>query len=854
MKALKSNSLLSALLFLMTACSLPTGPETDPLNQTDTSTTKVLAALGVSTDLGSRMDPNENELSDSYNPMDGVMTTMWKRSEIYQAGMSLNGQLNALLQDNTYSTLIQQTDGTWSESPKKAINADVDGDGIEDVVIAVFYIDGSNDDMISIRVLNYQASTQTSQEKRRFDVSADGLDLSGALDGYAGTDGSGALPGNSTKDDAFLRQDLAAGDLDGDGKDEIVITVGLMVYILDDAGNGFSTLASRSMSNLSTNSDTVLRVDTADYDLDGRDEIVIVNGEDESGIVAQFLIYDDILANTTLSSPLSSGNILVTSGSTYSMRAADVTTGDYDGDGLPETAFCGMSSGDDTSLITLILDTAMSSASSPVFSFLSAHASQDAVFSKSLTSYAIDTGLGATVQSGTYTYCSLIPGMGSGDIDGALNSAGLKVDEIVAGREIYRLSGSSLTRPWGSYAVTEASDSFCVAADLLRVADVNNDMKADVVYMPYGFGLDYELKILETNDEDDGLAIVSKSMDSVSYDTYFSNIYDTEASRPLEAYPTICLSNIDTDSVVVRYLGHELLFTNPVIVAAIASPPFWTGINDGGQGHTAFGYIEGTSNSTEENQSFSVGMSVGFEVEDPLGTSSISGQATVSSSMNWGIATTHEVEETWGYTTGIGEDKIVFTSIPFDVYYYEVVTGPSSTAHVGQMMTVSVPRALGTYNVERTFYNANNGDGRDVNFHPSPGTPGSYHGSADISSLASATLGGLFSSNTLTVGQSGTGTTAITMSSTAITTSSKSIELSVEVEANAKVEYMTMGVSTGYANSFSYQTSVTTGTYIEGEVPDVPAGDSSLLFDWGLMAYPTVDGDQKYTVVSYYVN
>jgi len=846
MKDLRASTLICLPLLIMVSCSLPTGSGTGAPTVTDTSTTVVLASLGVTTALGSRTDPNDNALPASYNPLDGVTTTMWKRSELYQAGMSQGGTYNALMQDSSYSTLKQQTDGDWSSiQPKKAIGADVNGDGIEDVVIVVFYSSGSNDDMISVRVLNYQASTQTSVEKRKFDVSTDGLDLSDALGGYAGTNGSDALTGNSTKDDAFLRQDLAAGDLDGDGKDELVITVGLMVYVLDDAGNGFSTLAKRSMPNLSTNSDTVLRVDVADYDMDGKDEIVIVNGEDESGIIAQYYIYDDIASDATLSSPISSGNILVTSGTTYSLRAADVTTGDYDGDGLPETAFCGMATNDATTLVTLVLDTSMSAASTPTFSVLAAHASQGAVFSKSATQYAThDVFGGGSSTSGTYNYYSLITGMGSGDIDGALNSAGLAVDEIVAGREIYRLSGTSLTRPWGSNAVTNDSDSYCVAADLLRVGDVNNDKKADVVYMPYGFGVDYALKMLETNAEDDGLAIATKTMDSISYETYLlTTIYDTEASRPLEAYPTIGLANVDTDSVVVKYLGHELLFTDPVIVAAIASPPYWAGVNDGGEGHTAFGYIEGTSSGTAEDQSFSVGMSVGFEVEDPLGTSSVSGQATVSSSMNWGSATTREVEETWGYTIGVGEDKVVFTSIPFDVYYYEVVAGPSSTANVGQTMTV-----------ERTFYNANNGDGQDVSFHHSLGTPTSYYGASDISSLASSTLGGLFSSNTLTVGQSGTGTTAITMSSTTMTSTSKSIELSVEVEANAKIEYMTMGASTGYANGYSYETSVTTGTYIEGEVPDVTAGDGSLLFDWGLMAYPKVDGGQKYTVVSYYVN
>ena len=848
---LKKWLLVLLVIWPIASCNIPGDTEEKTTNAdtedktTETDTLKVLTALGVDTDLGSRGDPNGNDLSDDYNPLTGTGAYLLKRSEIYLAGLSCAGACNALFDDDGYNLLFREDDGDWSESmPKRSIGADVDGDGIEEVIIMVYYTSGDYDDQVRLRVLDYRDSEESSLETT-IDATGYGLDLSEILSGYAenscGDETVDLLNGLTDiwGDNAFLRQDLAAGDLDGDGRDEIVFTIGPRIFVLDDEDNDFEILATDTPDDRSPDTTTYLKVDTADFDLDGKDEIILVNGEDKNSFIAQYIIYDDIESGPNLSNPLIENNIS-TSSTTQSLRAANVATGDYDGDGLMEAAFCGMASDDNETLVTLILDTEMDDGSSPEFSFLSGTASQDAYMS----------------YSDVYYYYFL-PGIASGDVDGDVNDDGLTADEIAAGGMLYQLNLSGELEEKESLAISSNCFFF---TDQLCLGDVNNDQKDDIVYfiMPtqtsfFTEGVIFEtsistcLTIMETK-KDSGSFVVNNDIDGISIK--FSN-------KDGYAYTmgdfTFCLPNVDDDSVAVRYIGHELLFTGPVIVATLASPPYWSDVNEDGEGHTGFGYISGSSATTEQAQTFSVGLSVGFEIEDPLGTSGIEASATVEAAMNWGTASTHEIEETWGYTIGIGEDKVVFTTIPFDVYYYEVVGAPDEGA-AGQIMTVSVPRSPSTYNVERSFYNDNNGDSYDVTFRHTLGDPNSYYSSADLDDLDND--GGLFSKNMLTVGQSNSGTTTISLSEINITEESSSYEAGVEVEWEAKVGYATMGSNIGYSYGYGYSSSVSTGTYAEGEVPDIPARytDDDYIFDWGLMAYPIEGPGQAFTMVTYYVD
>ncbi len=55
--------------------------------------------------------------------------------------------------------------------------------------------------------------------------------------------------------------------------------------------------------------------------------------------------------------------------------------------------------------------------------------------------------------------------------------------------------------------------------------------------------------------------------------------------------------------------------------------------------------------------------------------------------------------ETWTTST---DDAVVFTVIPFDVYYYKVVSSPDP-ADINKTVSINVPRKLSTYKVPVDF-------------------------------------------------------------------------------------------------------------------------------------------------------
>lgn len=831
-KKYHSSSFLICLLFIFLswsiACSSGGGGND---SDSDPSHTEMLQSLGIDTELGSRKDINDNELADDYNPLGYKNGVLFKQSEIYAAGVGQNSKWNVLFQDGTpndgitnYGVLWQESNADWDDSyPKKSIAADVDGDGLDEIIIAVHYTSSSE---IAIRLVDRNNSI--TGEKYRFDHSGD---LSDDLDGAAG--------GGEDWEDAFLRQDLFSGDVDGDGKDEIIILVGNYMYLLDDFSNGFALLKEKYFSG-DAGEDTYLRGDAADFDIDGKDEIIVVDGRGFASRTAQYTIFDDMAADPDMTSPLVPESPVSTGGSTAkSLRAADVASGDFNGDGLMDIAFEGKAYDDEQSTYTMILQTSMDANSKPVFTFLEDYISED-------------NPLGYHFH-----------GVAAGDIDGD------RKDEIIAWQDIYVLDNGDIKvhDSWGNDAVQAREEGVCTynnttyvwecpfsdgsacntelkcydnsqlpSLDILAVGDVNGDRKDDVVFLTR-----------------DNLTIRIKSVDSNGdLSTRDLTVEEKSSTRP-----TLCLPNVDNDSAVLKYINHELLFTDPIVVAVLSSPPYWSGINGDGLGGTDFGSVKEYADSTEKSYGFSTSLTVGTGFDLPFGLGSAELTTTAEGSLNWGTSQTQSISEEWGYSTGVGEDKVLFTAIPFDVYYYEILSSPDPD-QIGETIAINVPRAPGKYHQERNFYNAHNGDGYDVEnsvIKHILGDPFSYADATTRDSLQNDYPDGLFSQHSLQVG-TGNAYSAISITELSTEETWNSYEQSVTVAAEVNTQGFVAGVSASYNNGYTYTTSVGTGTYVQGQVPDIPANlyDGSMQFEWGLMAYPVVDSGQKFTFVTYWVD
>ena len=205
------------------------------------------------------------------------------------------------------------------------------------------------------------------------------------------------------------------------------------------------------------------------------------------------------------------------------------------------------------------------------------------------------------------------------------------------------------------------------------------------------------------------------------------------------------------------------------------------------------------------------------------------------------------------------EVDIFHTCILSELGFSQTSLEAPDSEMVGKIITVNLPRKPITLPVERTFYNANNGEAPDIDdsvlFHV-VGDPLTYPTYDDASYLIAAGGGqGILSSKMLTVGQ-GSGSSSIDMSFTNGTGTGTAFDFSVKIETEVGAGGFTAGSSQGFHYGESYSITTSDGMLYGGEVSNIPATDwdSSLSFSWGLFSYRETLGNEKFIVVQYYTD
>jgi hypothetical protein len=614
------------------------------------------------------------------------------------------------------------------------------------------------------------------------------------------------VPTGDTWDMSHIGWTLITADLNGDGKQECILTLpsganGVAYMYLLDNNLAISPIPITDYQvGFPSGHGRYAMVTAADYDQDGKDELCLMIGTNDGSFNAPFVVLDDKDAGFK---PLHEG--YVGNGSTR-LRIGNLVAGDFTHDGLPDTAFYGHTSNTDN-MDLLLLKTSLDSNFNPVF---------DWVISANKT---LGSGNGA----------HLIPRLAVGDVDADRQT------DLYAANRLWTFDGSSFEQVTGTGALFDPADYFDRYDTVM--GDVTGDGKDDVV-MFYGW------------------ATIQIYYYDGGYKRFNKQINSTVTSHN----ETGCLPNVDNDSFILQDTGQrELLFTNPQVIAVLASPPYYAGINEDGDGGTSFGYSKSSSSSDTHSGGFSVGVSVGYEFKVPLIGTGTEFEASMKNSFSWAQSTSKEISETWGWNTPIGEDLVIFTAIPFDVYYYKVLRSPDGEeAQPGDILTVNVPRKSRTYHYELSYYNAHVPEAYRVTVNHTLGDPSSYYNSADRATLKSQAGGeGLFSLNTQTNAGEGGGSSTIGLEELTGTDTTFAFETEVEVKAAATFTGVKVGVSVGFSYGYETTTSVSNGTFIEGTVPAIPRDyySPAMDFDWGLMAYPRWEGTRdKYVFVTYWTS
>lgn len=232
----------------------------------------------------------------------------------------------------------------------------------------------------------------------------------------------------------------------------------------------------------------------------------------------------------------------------------------------------------------------------------------------------------------------------------------------------------------------------------------------------------------------------------------------------------------------------------------------------------------------------SAGVSFGYTTGIPTYAEvSFTASITAGFDYNWGSSYQVSVSKTF---KADAEDKVIFSSIPYDVYYYEVLSSPNAGA--GKMIAVSIPRSQIITSVEVGFYNANNGACQDVTtdnlITHTIGNPKSYpRPQFVLDRIADKTMfiynddGNIHPGNGLTamqVGQGG-GYQQITLSYSSTSSSTKAWDIAVEVKVGMKAGGYTMDASVGFHYGESYAVTSGTDTEFTGAIGNISAADTA---------------------------
>ncbi len=183
--------------------------------------------------------------------------------------------------------------------------------------------------------------------------------------------------------------------------------------------------------------------------------------------------------------------------------------------------------------------------------------------------------------------------------------------------------------------------------------------------------------------------------------TQFTN--SQSAFRPL-----LVPVNVNPDGPVLTYSDAEYryVFSEPIVLAVLAAAPCAEGIGQNTSGcFTAFGNTNSTQTEEERAVSVRASATVGISIDGGALTQSgfeLKASAEVEATK---ITNSSYLESrTVLYTTGVGEDTVIFTAIPLDQYTYTVQSHPDPDL-IGTKVVVSLPRDPITLQSERTAYN-----------------------------------------------------------------------------------------------------------------------------------------------------
>ena len=506
--------------------------------------------------------------------------------------------------------------------------------------------------------------------------------------------------------------DIAAGDMDGDGYDEIAVYAQNYVYVYSFKGGNLSSspIATHDVTPPTGTSDdarykklktAVVTLAFGDLNADDKDELVIAENigygatniatgkvgiyrlETNESTKKNTLVkamQDDI----SLGIPGSSG---IFSNAAPMVRYANVATGDIDGDYQDELIIAGY--------VSAKMNNAKCNRGD--IAYMIVKGNSDNQFKHSDWK-AVDTSknridlLDRVVDNENQLIppvaltCAATQGVGHSEqlfLGGWLYSVGLSADMSVTLSPLTRISTNrEYKKDDGNKANKE--EIFVVNV----VAGNFNGNRYGQEQIVYAFGMKhddsdrywYDIGYINKKATGDTDATSSSGYwyGQEQVMNYESSYNRDQNKRRASLYLSLAAVDCDDDSTLMRYKGQEVTWTKPEVLTILQSAPYFQDLEDTrgylDQGQTGLGKSKAAGDKVTAGGSLSLGTYVSFEQDFSVfgvKVASIEAEAQSKNSFTYAYEETKKKETEINYSGSAGDDYAVVYAVPYMEYQYE---------------------------------------------------------------------------------------------------------------------------------------------------------------------------------------
>ena len=327
----------------------------------------------------------------------------------------------------------------------------------------------------------------------------------------------------------------------------------------------------------------------------------------------------------------------------------------------------------------------------------------------------------------------------------------------------------------------------------------------------------------------------------------------------------IAFPDLDNDSRILTYVERRFTYSEPEVLAVIAGAPVWKDLEiidqaDGyiGESGTAWATSKGSGSGTVDSTQFSVGAFVSVDI---MGAATF--EAEYKHTWTEEFEKTTTVTETVQYGTSRYYDSVVLYSIPMDVYVYSETIPTNGNDTATKEVLVYAPHqpavtvmSVSEYEELIPLYPESNLPkirGANAMLTHEEGYPDTYPASAPNGSSISDVR--IYGGHWANVGyDTGFITQEISVEKESTTTNTTTNEFSIKIGGG--FGGVTAGITGGGAWESGSTSITTSGTTFSGTVYNMP--DAARAYDygyrWKIMQFWYKHGDDKIPVVTYLVD